>query len=308
MRRDSETESELEIIAPNAQDNRYTLSWTEFQKLCAELASKIDWTRFDSIFPILRGGLFPAVELSTISKLPIVWTPTDRSLIVDEISESGNALKPFVEKGFETAVVHIKNPSIQPTYYATKTSAWIVYPWESRKDIESIVERQIEFIGDDPLRDGVTDTPRRVVKSWRELFSGYNKNPKEILARRFPVERKRPEDSPVVLRDIEFYSTCEHHMLPFYGTVTVGYIPDSVVVGISKLARLVDCFARRLQIQERLCEQIADAIQEELAPRGVYVRAKAKHLCMIARGVRKQNAVMDSIAVRGDYSAIEKLI
>ena len=298
----------MATLAPNAQDTKYPLSWQEFQNLCSRLALAIDWTRYDSIFPILRGGLYPAVELSRKSGLPIAWNLTERPLIIDEISDSGTTLKPFVDDGFDVAVIHWKGRSQKPTYFAETSDKWIVYPWEKDNEIERCVLRQIEYIGDSPTREGLEETPKRVVKSWNELYSGYREDPKKILAKRFFVERKRSSDSPVILRDIEFYSTCEHHLLPFYGAITIGYLPSNSVVGISKLARLVECFARRLQIQERLCEQIADAIQSELDPRGVYVRAKAKHLCMIARGIQKQNAEMESVAVRGEYEAIEKLI
>lgn len=301
-------ESEMETFVADAQDNRYSLTWKEFKEKCLFLAGKIDWNKYDSIFPVIRGGVYPAIELSEWSGLPIVWKAGENSLVVDEICDSGATLEIYRKVGLDTAVLHYKGRCEAPTYYVEQTDKWIVYPWESSKDIEATVRRQIEYFGDNPNRSGIEETPKRVVKSWHELYAGYNQDPKEILAKRFEVERKESAESPVVLRDIEFFSTCEHHLLPFFGTVTVGYIPGNEVVGISKLARLVECFSRRLQIQERMCEQIADAIQSELNPRGVYVRAKAKHLCMVARGIQKQNAVMDSIAVRGEYDAIEKLI
>lgn len=147
----------------------------------------------------------------------------------------------------------------------------------------------IDFIGDDSTREGVLDTPKRVVKSWDELYAGYKQSPKEILERTFDSDGY---DQMVILRDIEFYSMCEHHMLPFFGKAHIGYIPDKRVVGISKLARLVDCFGRRMQIQERLTKQIAEAINDHLCPKGVAVMIEAQHLCMISRGVNKQNSVM----------------
>lgn len=284
------------------------MTWKEFQNKCLTLFNKIEWGKYDSIFPIVRGGVYPAIELSLDSGVPIVWTPTDSSLIVDEMCDSGETLRPYIERGYDTAVIHYKGRCAEPKYFVETTSQWIVYPWESNKDIEATVRRQIEFIGDNPVRSGIEETPHRVVKSWNELYGGYKQDPKEILAKRFQVERKNSEVSPVILKDIEFYSTCEHHLLPFFGAMTVGYIPDNEVVGISKLARLVECFARRMQIQERLCEQIADAIEQELKPKGVYVEANAKHMCMIARGIQKQNAVMKSVAVRGDYAPILKIL
>jgi GTP cyclohydrolase I len=152
----------------------------------------------------------------------------------------------------------------------------------------------LRFIGEDPSRDGLADTPERVLRAWREMTSGYGDDPAEILARTFD----ETSDEMVVLRNISFHSTCEHHLLPFYGEVSVGYLPGKVV-GISKLARLVDCFARRLQIQERLTRQIAESIEEHLDARGVGVIVRAHHLCMGCRGVRQQNTEMVTSSMLG---------
>lgn len=159
------------------------------------------------------------------------------------------------------------------------------------------MKQVLELIGEDPLREGLVETPSRVVRSWERLYGGYQQDPAEILSKMFCEEC----DDMVVLRDIEFYSMCEHHMLPFLGKASVGYIPDGKVVGISKLARLVECFSRRLQIQERLTNQIADAIDQHLSPKGVAVVMEAQHLCMVARGVEKQNSVMVTSSMLGLY-------
>lgn len=164
---------------------------------------------------------------------------------------------------------------------------------------EDLILRVLECIeGPDALRDGLADTPARVVKSWKELFAGYTQDPKSILSRTFPAEGY---DEVIISRDIEMYSTCEHHLLPFFGLAHVGYIPSDRVVGLSKLARLVDCFSRRLQIQERLTTQVADAIVEYLAPKGVAVTIESKHMCMSCRGALKQNSVMVTSALRGVF-------
>ena len=147
----------------------------------------------------------------------------------------------------------------------------------------------ISEIGDDPHREGLLDTPERVVKSWDELYSGYKQTPNDIMKRTFDSDGY---DQLIILKDIEFYSTCEHHMLPFFGKVHIGYLPNKRVIGISKLARLVECFSRRLQIQERFTKQIADAINDTLKPNGVAVLVEAQHLCMVSRGVNKQNSIM----------------
>ncbi len=148
------------------------------------------------------------------------------------------------------------------------------------------------------LREGITETPRRVVKSWIELFAGYAQDPAAILSKTFAAEGY---DEVIICRDIEMYSLCEHHLLPFHGLAHVGYIPGKRVVGLSKLARLVDCFSRRLQIQERLTTQVADAIMQHLEPKGVAVTIESKHMCMSCRGARKQSSVMVTNSLRGVF-------
>jgi len=162
--------------------------------------------------------------------------------------------------------------------------------------VKDAVTQILTGIGEDPTRDGLLMTPDRVSRSFSELTSGYGMDPAKILKTSFESDGY---DEMVVLREIDFFSLCEHHMLPFYGTATIVYIPSGKVVGISKLARLVECFARRLQIQERMTKQIADAVQEYLVPRGYGVAIKARHLCMAARGVGKQRSEMVTHAVGG---------
>lgn len=169
-------------------------------------------------------------------------------------------------------------------------------------------ERQLELIrelirlmGDNPERPGLEDTPDRVLRSYKELFAGYNQDPAQILSTRFELSDCHT-DEMIVSRNIEFHSMCEHHLLPFYGTAHVAYLPsDGQVVGISKLARLVDCFARRLQIQERMTSQIADAIQDCLKPKGVAVVVEAQHLCMCSRGANKHSSKMVSSVMLGSF-------
>jgi GTP cyclohydrolase I len=161
---------------------------------------------------------------------------------------------------------------------------------------EMQVQRLLLSLGEDPTRDGLKDTPARVVRALQEMTSGYRQDPKEILGRVFKDEH----DELVTLDHIEFYSLCEHHLQVFSGHVHIGYIPGKRgIVGISKLARLVDCFARRLQVQERLTRQIAEAINTNLKPRGVGVVIEAQHLCCRARGIRKQSSVMRTSVMTG---------
>ncbi|HXG42670.1 MAG TPA: GTP cyclohydrolase I FolE [Dehalococcoidia bacterium] len=159
------------------------------------------------------------------------------------------------------------------------------------------VRQIIEAIGEDPQRPGLADTPRRIARLYAEMFSGLREDPLSVLGTTFP----EPHQEMVVLRGIPFYSLCEHHFLPFFGQVHVGYVPDGRVVGASKIARLVDILARRPQVQERLTSQIADCLMEGLQPQGAAVVVEAEHLCMSMRGVRKPGTVMVTSAVRGVF-------
>ena len=156
----------------------------------------------------------------------------------------------------------------------------------------------IKAIGDNPDREGLLDTPKRVVKSWQTIFGGYKLTPEEVLTTQF----SESYDEMVICKDIEFYSTCEHHLLPFYGKCHIGYLPNGKIVGLSKLPRLVEVFARRLQVKERLTEQIANSMMEILEPRGVGGIMEAKHHCVVCRGVQKQNSVMITSALKGLFS------
>jgi GTP cyclohydrolase IA len=155
-------------------------------------------------------------------------------------------------------------------------------------------------VGEDPSRDGLQKTPERVSRSLRYLTSGYTQDVDEILnGALFDVR----SDEMVIVRDIEIFSLCEHHLLPFFGKCHVAYLPDSTIVGLSKIPRIVDMFARRLQVQERLTVQIAEKLQEKLQPRGVAVVIEAKHLCMIMRGVEKQNSVAVTSSMLGAFKS-----
>ena len=165
--------------------------------------------------------------------------------------------------------------------------------------IKKAVASIIEAIGENPAREGLVGTPGRVAEMYAELFAGLDMDPKQELAVGFEEGHREM----VILRDIPFYSMCEHHLLPFYGVVHVGYIPNASgrVVGGSKLARVVEIFAKRLQIQERMTTQIADAIVDELKPDGVGVIVQAEHLCMIMRGIKKPGSAIVTSALRGTF-------
>lgn len=168
----------------------------------------------------------------------------------------------------------------------------------NQERVQELIRQLLEAIGEDPDREGLQKTPLRVAKAYEFLLRGYQTDPAEIIK---GAVFELDANNMIVVRDIEVYSLCEHHLLPFFGRCHIGYIPRGKVIGVSKLARLVDCYARRLQIQERLTQQIARAIRDAVNPEGVGVVIEAQHLCMMMRGVEKQNSLMTTSAVLGSF-------
>jgi GTP cyclohydrolase I len=168
---------------------------------------------------------------------------------------------------------------------------------DNHQEIADAVSTILTAIGEDPTREGLRDTPARVARMYAEVFSGLEEDPAAVLSTTF----NQPHDEMIVVRDIPFYSMCEHHLMPFTGRADVAYIPRDCVVGLSKLARLVDILSRRPQIQERLTCEIADNIEQVLDPRGVAVRIQAEHLCMTMRGIKKPGSIMMTTVTRGAF-------
>ena len=217
--------------------------------------------------------------------------PEQADFILDDIVDSGRTKLQY-EKMYP-------GKPFYSLYHSKDEKDWLHFPWEKlpEEDIEETVVRQLEFIGESVNREGLQQTPERVVKSWNKLFGGYKQKPYEILKPLF----KEEYNEMVLMKDIELYSTCEHHLLPFFGKCHIAYIPNGALVGISKLARLMECFARRLQIQERLANEIAHVLDIELKPKGVAVIIEAQHFCMTSRGVEKQKSKMITSALRGVF-------
>ena len=165
-------------------------------------------------------------------------------------------------------------------------------------ELDDLVRRQLEILGEDPERPGLIKTPSRVAESLAWLTRGYQQDVRDVIG---DAVFEESHESMVMVRDIELYSMCEHHMLPFFGRAHIAYLPAGRIVGLSKLPRIVEVFARRLQVQERLTEQVAQAIEDALAPRGVGVVIEATHLCMMMRGVEKQNSKTITSALRGEF-------
>ena len=253
------------------------------------------------MFPIPRGGVPAAYALKAADyRFEIVNDPADADFFMDDIIDSGTTMQRWCDKYPEKPFVAL----IDKTGNAGSEFAngWIVFPWErgdekETEGIEDNIIRLLQYIGEDPKRGGLLDTPKRVAKAWDHWSSGYKVD--------IPTLLKTFEDGAdgcdemVVVKDIPFYTHCEHHMAPFFGTATIAYIPDGRIVGLSKLPRVVNAFARRLQVQERLTNQIADAIQTNLHPKGVGVVIRARHLCMESRGIQQQGHHTITSALRG---------
>ena len=169
---------------------------------------------------------------------------------------------------------------------------------DKRKKLEANTKNLLELLGEDPSREGLINTPKRVAKAWDFLTKGYTENLDELINN---VIFEGESKDMVIVKNIEFYSLCEHHMIPFYGKAHIGYIPNGKIIGLSKLARITDLFSQRLQVQERLTNQIAQCLQEVLNPRGVAVVLEGKHFCMLSRGVQKQNSIATSSSMLGIF-------
>ena len=272
--------------------------------LCKNLSERILSVETSSLSPlpiygIPRGGIPVAYMLELL--FPDYFRVTDSLseavICVDDIIDSGATRDRYMSI-HNKPVFGMIDKTISGSEFK---DAWIVFPWETNDKegtgVEDNVVRLLQFIGEDPTRGGLIETPKRVAKAWQYWCSGYEVD--------IPALLKTFEDGAdgcdemVVVKDIPFYTHCEHHMAPFFGTATVAYIPNGKIVGLSKLPRIVDAFARRLQVQERLTNQIADAIDGNLSPLGVGVIIKARHLCMESRGIQQQGHCTITSALRG---------
>lgn len=271
------------------------LSWADVRQEAQRLADRCSGKVLANVYGIPTGGAPVAVMVSDLLGLPLVEEPEPgRTLVVDDLVDTGTTLARYATRGHHCDALFRK--PISPRDLApgaTEVDAWLAFPWEKDDgDPTDAVLRLLQHIGEDPTRDGLRDTPRRVVKALRELTSGYALDPAEVLGTTFEVSH----DEMIVVRNVPFSSLCEHHMLPFTGTATIGYVPaeGGRIVGLSKLARLVDLYARRLQVQERMTDQIAAAVEEHLSTIGVGVIVKAHHTCMSMRGIGKAGEMVTS--------------
>lgn len=249
------------------------------------------------LFGIPRGGV-PAVyavakaleELNVQTLVVDEATAYTAHVFVDDISDTGRTRERYLAKYGQKLFV---------TLYHAQHGQWLVFPWENQSDhgADDVPVRLLQYIGEDAGREGLRETPTRMLKAWREYTSGYQVDA-EALLKTF-TDGAENVDEMVLVRDIPVYSHCEHHLAPFFGVAHVAYIPNGKVVGLSKLPRLVDAFSRRLQVQERLTQQVAHAINDVLHPRGVGVVVECRHMCMEARGIRARGTTTKTSCLLG---------
>lgn len=246
-------------------------------------------------YAIPRGGIEAAKYVQDVN---VTWTlnPGSANFFFDDIIDSGATARKYEQEYPGKHTVALVNKLI-----GEFPDEWIVFPWEQDKaeDFAHTVRRMLQHIGEDANREGLLETPHRVAKAWETWCSGYGVDPSTVL-KEFEDGGER-YDEMILVRDIPFYSHCEHHMAPFFGTADIAYIPDGKIVGLSKLSRLLDVFARRLQVQERLTAQVADALMDHLKAKGAAVSLRARHLCMESRGIQKQGSETVTNALRGVF-------
>jgi len=258
------------------------------------------------IYGVPRGGIYAAQAVQaalTVSDMDrrviLVEEPDSDCIFVDDVIDTGKTRDGFIsEYEYPNLPFYALIDKIKTHEFLKGT--WVSFPWErmlNENGPTQNVRRLIEYIGDDPNREGLEETPIRVIRSYEKLFSGYKQEPTDIIK----VFEDDDCDEMVILKNIQFYSTCEHHMLPFFGKAHIAYIPDKRVIGVSKLIRILEIYTRRLSIQERIGQQVTNTLQTCLCPRGAACVLEAQHFCMTARGVEKQDSIMITSSLTGAF-------
>lgn len=249
-------------------------------------------------YAVPRGGIPVAYLLQGLVGFHITSNPADADIFIDDLIDSGSTCERYCDEYPGKPFFALLDKRTDEQF----RGEWIVFPWEVTDEGADdsgtdVITRLLQLVGEDPTREGLTETPTRVVKAWRHWCSGYGKDPAKLL--KVFEDGGETYDQMVLVKDIPIYSHCEHHLAAIIGTASIAYIPNGKIVGLSKLSRLADMFARRLQVQERLTDQIADALFQHLEPKGVGVLIKARHLCMESRGICQQGHHTVTTALRG---------
>lgn len=289
-------------------NDQVILHHSDIRGLCKELSLRIIYELTEKtglpiqypiyIYGVPRGGVAVAYMLENTQPdvFQVCDDPNRADIFVDDIVDSGTTqarwMRAHPSKMF-AALIDKGHTKFQ--------GRWVVFPWErlasGNESVEDNIVRLLQFVGEDPKRGGLLETPKRVAKAWTEWCSGYKKNPADIL--KGFEDGSENYDQLIVVKNIPFYSHCEHHMAPFFGTCSFGYLPGKRIVGLSKIPELIDVFSQRLQVQERLANQIVQAFHEHFQPKGVGIVMEARHMCMESRGKKKVGQSTITSALRG---------
>lgn len=246
------------------------------------------------LYGVPRGGISAVLAISGHMSVELTDDPREADVIVDDLVDSGRTKERFIRAYPDKPFIALLDKSEERFH-----DQWIIWPWEgtSGASIEDNIVRLLQYVGEEPGRAGLAETPARVAKAWEHWCGGYKMDVSEVF--KTFEDGAEKYDQMITRKEIPFYSHCEHHMAPIIGRCTIAYIPNGKILGLSKMDRLVDIFARRLQVQERLTSQIADAMHEGLKAKGVGVRIDARHLCIESRGVKHQHSDTVTTALRG---------
>lgn len=292
---------------------RLVLSTKDLIKGCEKFAKQLPkWVKKPKsrklrIYGIPKSGSIVAVELARIDpkNIEVIYSPEDADCFVDDILDTGRTMEVFESRFNKKVYALYGKGKYTNCIVNVPATQWVEFPWEAQeqtsKEHQDFITRLLEELGEDASREGLKDTPARFLKSWREMTGGYDVEHDIRGLKRDTTLFKVDTQGMVVLKDIEFYSLCEHHLLPFYGKIHVGYLPTKHTIGLSKIPRVVDMFAQRLQVQERLGQQICDTLHEILQPRGVGVVIEAIHFCTMMRGVKKQHPKIITSHLKGAF-------
>lgn len=275
--------------------SKYFLTHEEIDRAARHLSLIIAAKGHRKGYAIPRGGIPAAYAISKhFQRLELVDDPEQADFFIDDLIDSGET-----RSKYDTSKPFYALFDKQTIYKNT----WLIFPWESNLEssVEDVGLRLLQFIGEDASREGLIETPARFAKAWQEWTNGYSVDLSNLF-KNFS-DGAESYDQLILIDPIPFYSHCEHHLAPFFGTAHIGYIPDGKIAGLSKFCRLVDAFAHRLQVQERLTTQIADFINDTLHPLGVAVTIRARHFCMESRGVRKIGTGTTTSALRGVFQS-----